>query len=47
MTKFAVTMTLPTSTMKITGLRISVRGSSLRNEAPMAAKTISRVKRLC
>jgi hypothetical protein len=47
MTKFAVTMTLPSSTMKITGLRISPRGSSLVNDEPMAARTISRVNRLC
>ena len=47
MKKIAVVMTLPSSTMKITGLRTSVRGSSLRNESPIAARTISRVKRLC
>ena len=33
--------------MKMTGLRKSVRGSSLRNESPIAARTISREKMLC
>ena len=47
MTKIAVTMTLPSSTMKITGLRTSVRGSSFRKESPdRRARTISRVNRL-
>ena len=42
--KMTVVMTLPISTMNMTGLRKSVRGSSLRNESPIAAKTMSRVK---
>ena len=45
--KIAVVMTLPSSTMKMTGLRKSVLGSSLRNESPIAAKTMSREKMRC
>ena len=44
--KIAVVTTLPISTMKMTGLRKSVRGSSFRNESSIAAKTMSRVKML-
>ena len=42
--KIAVVITLPSSTMKMTGLRKSVRGSSFPNESPIAARTISREK---
>ena len=42
--KMTVVITLPSSTMKMTGLRIRVRGSTLTNELPIAAKTISFVK---
>ena len=41
-----VVMTLASSTMKITGLRKRCRGSSLRKESRIAAKTISFVKTL-
>ena len=46
MRKIAETTMLPSSTMKMTGLRTSVRGSSLTNESRIALVTISRVKRL-
>ena len=36
-----VVMTLPISTMNITGLRACLRGSSLGNESLIAAQTIS------
>ena len=45
--KIAVVITLPTSTMKMTGFRKSVRGSSFRNESQIAAKTVAREKMLC
>ena len=45
--KIAVVITLPSSTMKMTGLRKSVRGSSFRNESEIAAKTVAREKMLC
>ena len=42
--KITVVITAPSSTMKMTGFRISVRGSSFRNESPIAPRTISFVK---
>ena len=38
--KITDVMTLPISTMNMTGLRKSVRGSSFRNESLIAARTI-------
>ena len=45
-TKIAETMTLPSSTMKMTGLWNWVRGSSFLKESVIAVATISRVNRL-
>ncbi len=44
-TSSRLTRIAPTSTTNMTGLRAWTRGSSLRNESPMAARTIARSKR--
>jgi hypothetical protein len=44
--KATVVITLPTSTMNMTGLRTWARGSSFGNESPTAATTRSREKTL-
>ena len=46
MKKIAVVITLPISTMNITGLRHCRRGSSFGNESRIAATTMSREKML-
>jgi hypothetical protein len=46
MKKIAVVITLPSSTMNMTGLRIWLRGSSFGNESRIAARTSSREKML-
>ena len=45
-TKIPVVMTLPSSTMNITGFRTCERGSSFGNESRIAARTSSREKTL-
>ncbi len=45
-TKIAVVITLPSSTMNMTGLRTWLRGSSFGNESRIAASTSSFEKRL-
>ena len=44
LTKMPVVMTLPISTMNITGLRTCSRGSSFGNDARIDERTISREK---